>query len=122
MRIASTRPWAALLTVPNGSECDALSVDGMSTFPPKTMPTSSMKRSRLITALGQAIRKHRKAHTISQERLAEIADFDRTYISLVERGERNPSFTNLCRIAAALGITPSELLEGIAYDGGEDEG
>jgi transcriptional regulator with XRE-family HTH domain len=52
---------------------------------------------------------------LSQEALAERADFDRTYVSLLERGERNPSFTNLCRTAAALDTTPSELLKGISY-------
>ena len=56
-----------------------------------------------------------KQKKLSQEALAEIADFDRTYISLLERGERNPSFTNLCRVATALDTTPSELLKGISY-------
>jgi transcriptional regulator with XRE-family HTH domain len=65
--------------------------------------------------LGQAIRERRQAKNISQEALAEFADFDRTYISLLERGKRNPSFTNVCRVAAALNATPSELLKGISY-------
>jgi transcriptional regulator with XRE-family HTH domain len=81
----------------------------------KTMPTSNKKLDRLVTDLGAAIKKRRQAKNLSQEALAEIADFDRTYISLLERGERNPSFTNLCRVAAALGITPSELLKRISY-------
>ena len=80
------------------------------------MPATDKKLKRLVADLGQAIRKRRQAKNISQEALAEIADFDRTYISLLERGERNPSFTNLCRVAAALGVTPSELLKGISYD------
>jgi len=79
------------------------------------MPTTDKKLDRLVTALGDAIRKRRQAKTLSQEALAEVADFDRTYISLLERGERNPSFTNLCRVAAALDTTPSELLKGIEY-------
>ncbi len=79
------------------------------------MPATDKKLDRLVTALGDAIRKRRQAKNISQEALAEIADFDRTYISLLERGERNPSFTNLCRVAAALDTTPSELLKGIEY-------
>lgn len=80
------------------------------------MPATDKKLDRLVTDLGQAIRKRRQAKNISQEALAEIADFDRTYISLLERGERNPSFTNLCRVAAALGVTPSELLKGISIN------
>ena len=67
----------------------------------------------LLAKLGQSIRDRRLAKKLSQEALAEIADFDRTYISLLERGKRSPSFSNLCRIAAALETTPSELLEGI---------
>lgn len=80
------------------------------------MRTTDKKLDRLVTDLSEAIRKRRQAKNISQEALAEIADFDRTYISLLERGERNPSFTNLCRVAAALGVTPSELLKGISYE------
>jgi transcriptional regulator with XRE-family HTH domain len=82
----------------------------------KTMPISDKKHDGLVTDLGAAIRRRRQAKNLSQETLAEIADFDRTYISLLERGKRNPSFTNLCRVAAALGVTPSELLKGISYD------
>lgn len=79
------------------------------------MPASDKKLAALVADLGAAIRERRQAEGLSQEALAEIADFDRTYISLVERGERNPSFTNLCRLAAALDVTPSELLKGISY-------
>jgi transcriptional regulator with XRE-family HTH domain len=80
------------------------------------MSTTDKKLDRLVADLGQSIRERRQAKKISQEALAEIADFDRTYISLLERGERNPSFTNLCRVAAALGVTPSELLKGISLN------
>ena len=80
------------------------------------MPTTDKKLDRLVADLGEAIRARRQGKNLSQEALAEIADFDRTYISLLERGERNPSFTNLCRVAAALDATPSELLKGISYE------
>ena len=80
------------------------------------MPATDKKLGKLVTALGRAIRERRLANNLSQEALAEVADFDRTYISLLERGGRNPSFTNLCRIAEALGITPSELVEGLSYE------
>jgi transcriptional regulator with XRE-family HTH domain len=80
------------------------------------MPTTDKKLDRLVAALGDTIRKRRHAKNLSQESLAEIADFDLTYVSLLERGERNPSFTNLCRVAAALDATPSELLKGISYE------
>jgi ribosome-binding protein aMBF1 (putative translation factor) len=80
-----------------------------------TMATTNKTLDKLVADLGHAIRERRLAKKLSQEALAEEADFDRTYISLLERGERNPSFTNLCRIAKALGTTPSELLEGLSY-------
>ncbi|MCW5923284.1 MAG: helix-turn-helix transcriptional regulator [Saprospiraceae bacterium] len=47
---------------------------------------------------------------MSQEALAFKAGFDRTYISLVERGKRNLSLLNICRFAEALDVKPSELL------------
>jgi transcriptional regulator with XRE-family HTH domain len=49
----------------------------------------------------------------SQEKLAEVADFDRTYISLIERGKRNLSLLNICRFAKALGVKPFQLIENI---------
>jgi transcriptional regulator with XRE-family HTH domain len=56
------------------------------------------------------LRKARQARGISQERLAEMAGLHRTYISSVERGERNISIDNIERIATALGLKPAELL------------
>jgi DNA-binding XRE family transcriptional regulator len=81
----------------------------------KIMPTFENRHDRLVADLGKAIKERRQCKKLSQESLAEIADFDRTYISLLERGKRNPSFTNLCRVAAALETTPSDLLKGIEY-------
>jgi len=53
----------------------------------------------------------RKAKGWSQEKLAEKADLHRNYASSSERGERNVSLKNICKIAKALGIKPSELLK-----------
>lgn len=61
------------------------------------------------TRFGQAIKKRREELGISQEQLALRADLHRTYISDVERGERNPSLTTITRLTAALEITVSEL-------------
>ena len=66
--------------------------------------------------LGDEIRDAREQAEMTQEQLSFAAQIDRTYISLLERGARNPSFTNLCRVAAALNVTPSELLKDISYD------
>jgi transcriptional regulator with XRE-family HTH domain len=47
---------------------------------------------------------------LSQEKLGEVAGLDRTYISGVERGVRNPTISSLGRIAAALECNLSEIL------------
>ena len=51
-----------------------------------------------------------KAH-ISQEELAELCDLHRTYISDIERCNRNVSIDNIEKIAKALHITASDLLK-----------
>lgn len=66
-------------------------------------------------ALGRAVREVRESRThhgrpLSQEALAAESGIDRTYIGGIERGERNPSYTNLLRVAAALGLPLSELV------------
>lgn len=53
---------------------------------------------------GAAVRQHRTLVRLSQEELAERAGLDRTYISGIERGRRNPSLRNLQNIAEALGV------------------
>ncbi|MEJ1161176.1 helix-turn-helix transcriptional regulator [Prosthecomicrobium sp. N25] len=47
---------------------------------------------------------------LSQEALADEAKIDRTYISGIERGKRNPSVDLLARLAEALKTTPAALL------------
>ena len=53
--------------------------------------------------LGPAIRRHRELMRLSQEELAERAKLDRTYVSGVERGRRNPTVDVLQRLSDALG-------------------
>lgn len=71
------------------------------------------KRDPLLLAFGRCVRRHREARDFSQEKLAERADLDRTYISDIERGGRNPSIRSITAIARALGLTVSELTEGM---------
>lgn len=52
---------------------------------------------------GAAVRRHRELLRLSQEELAARAAIDRTYISGVERGVRNPTLEVMQRIARALG-------------------
>jgi len=53
---------------------------------------------------GQKLRSLRLSKNLSQEKVAELADLDRTYISSVELGKRNISIVNICRLASALQI------------------
>jgi transcriptional regulator with XRE-family HTH domain len=66
-------------------------------------------RSEAHRAFGEAIRAVRKREGVSQEELALRCGLDRTYLSGIERGVRNPSLTNVLRIAAALHTSPAEL-------------
>lgn len=68
-----------------------------------------MEEKFIKVQLGQAVKKFRLSQNISQEKLAEIVDLHRTYISMVERGERNISLINIVRIAEGLGIKTSEI-------------
>lgn len=63
-----------------------------------------------LQIFGNRIKAFREASSLSQESLAFKAGFDRTYISLVERGKRNLSLLNICRFAEALNVKPSDLL------------
>ena len=70
-----------------------------------------MKRDAVLKQFGQIVAQQRKALNVSQEELAHRAGLDRTYISGLERGVRNPSLTVLCRLAAGLGITAGQMLK-----------
>jgi transcriptional regulator with XRE-family HTH domain len=65
---------------------------------------------KILVSLGKKVRSLRRSQELSQEKLAESADLDRTYISGIERGKRNVSIVNLAKIATALGVTVSKLL------------
>jgi transcriptional regulator with XRE-family HTH domain len=56
------------------------------------------------------VREERLSKGFSQEALAEAADLHRTYISSIERCERNVTVDNMERIAIALGVDISDLL------------
>jgi transcriptional regulator with XRE-family HTH domain len=60
-------------------------------------------------ALGKRIKARRKKLGLSQEELAHRAEVHPTYLSAIERGERNPALENLCAIADALNVTLAEL-------------
>lgn len=70
-----------------------------------------MKADRnILKKFGQRVRKLRIKQGLSQEELAHQADFHRTYIGMIERAERNITLANIEKLAHALGISESELL------------
>lgn len=66
--------------------------------------------TRELEILGKSIRSKREAQALTQAELAAKAGVDRNYIGMLERGERNPSFLSLQKIANGLGLSVKELL------------
>jgi transcriptional regulator with XRE-family HTH domain len=69
---------------------------------------------KLQEALGRTVRLARVSKGLSQEHLAQIAGVDRTYISGLERGIRNPSLATIEKIAKALDSNVAELFKQLA--------
>ena len=65
---------------------------------------------RVELAFGREIKKAREALKKSQETLAFDAEVHRTYVSLIERGQKSPTLAVIVRLAKALNVRPSELL------------
>lgn len=70
-----------------------------------------MARTSAAQKVGNKIRKLRTEAGLSQEKLGEITGLDRTYISGIERGVRNPSIKNIEKLAKALGVKISQLMD-----------
>ena len=62
-------------------------------------------------AFGAAVRQLRAKAGVSQENLANIANIDRSYMGAIERGTKNVTIKNICKIAKALEKNPSELFK-----------
>lgn len=67
----------------------------------------------ILKGLGQQIRDLRLRRSISQEELAAIANVHRTYIGMVERGEKNITILTLVKLSLALEVNLVEILKGI---------
>lgn len=63
----------------------------------------------ILIQFGSRIRELRKDKGLSQEQLAELTGFHRTYIGMVERGERNPALINIEIFAKTFKISLAEL-------------
>ena len=62
-----------------------------------------------LQKLGKKLRNLRQLKDLSQESFAELTNLDRTYISGLERGKRNPSYLIIRRLCKILEINPNEL-------------
>ena len=69
-----------------------------------------MERTNAQQKLGKKIRELRLDAELTQEKLGEMTSLDRTYISGIERGLRNPSLRNIEKLAKALKVRSSDLL------------
>ena len=66
---------------------------------------------KLEIVFGSILRERRLELNLSQTDLSELSKLDRTFISLVERGVRQPTLRSLFQLASALGLDPSEMLK-----------
>lgn len=76
---------------------------------------SSQRQDPLLVAIGNAIRTTRKSRKVSQEKLALLAEMDRSYVGRVERGDNNVAVLKLAQIARALEISLSDLLRAAGH-------
>ena len=67
----------------------------------------------ILVRFGKRIRESRQAQNLSQEAFADKCGLDRTYISGIERGNRNVSLRNIEQLALALGVSISRLMDEI---------
>jgi DNA-binding XRE family transcriptional regulator len=72
-------------------------------------------RSSVTRHLGATIRAHRMRRSISQEKIGRRISLDRTEISLLERGEREPRLGTVVKLASALEVPLGSLLRGIEW-------
>jgi transcriptional regulator with XRE-family HTH domain len=74
---------------------------------------AALSDTRNARRLGQTITAHRKARRLSLPALALKAQTDKGHLWRIEAGEMEPTLARLRSIAKALGVKPSELLDGV---------
>ncbi len=67
-------------------------------------------RPQVLVQLGGRIREERRRRGLTQEALAGALDLSIAYVSLIERGGRNPPYTTVMAIARALSVPPARLV------------
>jgi transcriptional regulator with XRE-family HTH domain len=71
------------------------------------------KRDETLTAFGRNVARFRNERGFSQDKLAEGADLDRTYLSGIERGVRNPGIKVVIKLARVLQVSLDDLCAGV---------
>lgn len=66
--------------------------------------------SKVSEHFGLAVRNIRKRTGITQEELAHLAKIDRTYMSAIERGKKNPSIRVIYQLSQGLGVAVSDIV------------
>ena len=72
-----------------------------------------LAKDRTLISFGRNVARIRSQRGFSQDKLAEKANLDRTYVSGIERGVRNPGIKAVIRIARALEVAIGDLLNGV---------
>jgi transcriptional regulator with XRE-family HTH domain len=72
---------------------------------------SKPQQCQLVWVFAENVRRRRKELELSQEQLADLAGVHRTYVGMLERGEKNVTIYNIEKIARALGVEASELIQ-----------
>jgi transcriptional regulator with XRE-family HTH domain len=71
----------------------------------------SHSNKQFLIFLGQKVRKEREKMGVSQEQFGKKAKVHRTYVGMIERGEKNITIHNLRKFADALGVHVKDLLD-----------
>lgn len=67
----------------------------------------------ILQGLSMQLVKYRKQSGLSQEKLAELANIHRTYISQIERGLKSPTLETIFRICSALNVKPNQFIKDV---------
>jgi transcriptional regulator with XRE-family HTH domain len=79
------------------------------------IPAAQSAAAVAAKAFGEKVAEVRTKAGVSQDQLADWTSLDRTTISLLESGKRQPRLSTIIQIAGALDIRPCELIEGLSW-------
>jgi transcriptional regulator with XRE-family HTH domain len=65
----------------------------------------------MLVRFGRKVRMEREKRNISQEKLGELAGIHRTYVGMIERGEKNITLLNIEKVASALDLTLKQMVD-----------